>query len=134
PSAGKKRRRITWLPRRGQRRKGSASGGGRSWRPPIIARCSPDIRKNGELGLMRIRLFASATAVRDYFPLLRWMIFTGVTLFGFTLTWHYGLFQLMTVQDRSGIAVFICVLYVVISGHCLACTIGISREVNTAHR
>jgi hypothetical protein len=32
---------------------------------------------------MRIRLFGSDTAVRDYFPLLRWMIFTGVTVFGF---------------------------------------------------
>jgi hypothetical protein len=83
---------------------------------------------------MRIRLFASATAVRDYFPLLRWMIFTGVTLFGFALAWHYGLFQLMTAQDRSGLSVFICILYVAISAHCLFCTIGISREINTAHR
>ena len=83
---------------------------------------------------MRIRPFTSAIAVRDYFPLLRWMMFTGVTLFGFALAWHFGLFQLMTVQDRSGISVFICILYVVISGHCLTCTIGISREINTAHR
>ena len=30
---------------------------------------------------MTLRLFASALAARDYFPLLRWMIFTGVTVF-----------------------------------------------------
>jgi biopolymer transport protein ExbB/TolQ len=83
---------------------------------------------------MRIRLFPSMLAARDYFPLLRWMIFTGVTLFGFALAWRYGLFQLMTAQDRSGISVFICILYVAISGHCLASIIGISREINTAHR
>jgi len=83
---------------------------------------------------MRIRLFASDTAVRDYFPLLRWMIFTGVTLFGFSLAWHYGLFQLMAAQDRSGISLFICILYIAISGHCLASIIAISREINTAHR
>ena len=83
---------------------------------------------------MRIRLFASDTAVRDYFPLLRWMIFTGVTSFGFSLAWHYGLFQLMAAQDRSGISVFICILYVAISGHCLASIIAVSREINTAHR
>jgi MotA/TolQ/ExbB proton channel family len=83
---------------------------------------------------MRIRFFASATAAHDYFPLLRWMIFTGVTLFGFALAWHYGLFQLMAAQDRSGLSLFICVLYVVISGHCLASIIAISREINTAHR
>jgi hypothetical protein len=83
---------------------------------------------------MRIRPFAGDTAVRDYFPLLRWMIFTGVTLFGFALAWHYGLFQLMAAQDRSGISVFICILYVAISGHCLASIIAVSREINTAHR
>jgi MotA/TolQ/ExbB proton channel family len=83
---------------------------------------------------MRVRLLASATAVRDYFPLLRWMIFTGVTLFGFALAWRYGLFQLMTAQDRSGISLLICILYVAISVHCLFCTVGISREINTAHR
>jgi len=83
---------------------------------------------------MRIRLFAGDTPVRDYFPLLRWMIFTGVTLFGFALAWHYGLFQLMAAQDRSGISVFICIIYVAISGHCLASIIDVSREINTAHR
>jgi hypothetical protein len=83
---------------------------------------------------MTFRLFGSELASRDYFPLLRWMIFTGVTLFGFAIAWHYGLLQLMTAQDRSGISLFICILYVVISSHCLACIIGISREINTAHR
>jgi MotA/TolQ/ExbB proton channel family len=83
---------------------------------------------------MTIRLFGNPLAARDYFPLLRWMIFTGVTLFGFALTWHYGLFQLMASQDRSGLSVFICLLYIAISAHCLACIITISREINTAHR
>jgi hypothetical protein len=83
---------------------------------------------------MIFRLFGGEVAARDYFPLLRWMIFTGVSLFGFGLAWHYGLFQLMTAQDRSGISVFICILYLVISGHCLVYIIGISREINTAHR
>jgi hypothetical protein len=62
------------------------------------------------------------------------MIFTGVTLFGFAIAWRYGLLQLMTAQDRSGISIFICVLYVAISGHCLASIITISREINSAHR
>jgi hypothetical protein len=83
---------------------------------------------------MTLRLFGSELASRDYFPLLRWMIFTGVTLFGFAIAWRYGLFQLMMAQDRSGISVFICTLYVAISGHCLACIVAVSREINTAHR
>jgi MotA/TolQ/ExbB proton channel family protein len=83
---------------------------------------------------MRIRLFGSDTAARDYFPLLRWMIFTGVTLFGFALAWQYSLFQLMIAQDRSRLSVLICILYAAISAHCLVCIIGVSREINTAHR
>ena len=39
---------------------------------------------------MTFHLFGNELASRDYFPLLRWMIFTGVTLFGFALSWHYG--------------------------------------------
>ena len=81
-----------------------------------------------------VRLFGSELASRDYFPLLRWMIFTGVTLFGFAIAWRYSLFELMTAQDRSGISMFICILYIAISGHCLACILAISREINTAHR
>jgi hypothetical protein len=83
---------------------------------------------------MRVRLFGSELAVRDYFPLLRWMIFTGVTLFGFAIAWRYRLFQLMTAQDQSGISVFICILYVAISAHCLGAVMTVSREINTAHR
>jgi biopolymer transport protein ExbB/TolQ len=86
------------------------------------------------LPAMSVRLFGSEIAARDYFPLLRWMIFTGVTLFGFAIAWHYRLFQLMTMQDQSGISAFICILYIVISGHCLVSVITISREINAAHR
>ena len=83
---------------------------------------------------MTFRLLGSQLASRDYFPLLRWMIFTGVTLFGFAIAWRYSLFELMTAQDRSGISMFICILYIAISGHCLTCIVAISREINTAHR
>ncbi len=83
---------------------------------------------------MMFRLFSAEQAARDYFPLLRWMIFTGVTLFGFALAWHYRMLQLMTTQDRSGISVLICVLYIAISAHCLVSIVTISREINAAHR
>jgi hypothetical protein len=83
---------------------------------------------------MTVRLLGNELATRDYFPLLRWLIFTGVTLFGFAIAWRYRLFQLMTAQDQSGISVFICIFYLAISVHCLASVITISREINTAHR
>ena len=70
----------------------------------------------------------------DHLPLLRWMIFTGVCLFGFVLAWHYGLVRMMLNSDKTYISVIILVLYVAASLHCMMRTIAISRELDKAHR
>jgi hypothetical protein len=70
----------------------------------------------------------------DYAPLLRWLIFTGATLFGFVLAWHFGLIQLMLASDKTHISAIICALYVVVSLHCLTQTIAVSRELNSGRR
>jgi MotA/TolQ/ExbB proton channel family len=70
----------------------------------------------------------------DYVPLLRWLIFTGVTLFGFVLAWHFGLVRLMLASDTTHISAVICALYLAVSLHCLAQTIVVSRELNSGHR
>jgi hypothetical protein len=54
----------------------------------------------------------------DHLPLLRWMIFTGVCLFGFVLAWHFGLVRMMLNSDKTYISVIILVLYVAASLHC----------------
>ena len=41
----------------------------------------------------------------DHLPLLRWLMFTGVSAFGFVLAWHYGLFHLMLASDKTYISV-----------------------------
>ena len=43
----------------------------------------------------------------DYLPLLRWMIFTGVCVFGFVLAWHFGLIRMMLNSDKTYISVII---------------------------
>ncbi len=70
----------------------------------------------------------------DHLPLLRWLMFTGVSAFGFVLAWHYGLFHLMLASDKTYISAIITVLYVAISLHCLARTATISRELDSAQR
>ena len=70
----------------------------------------------------------------DYVPLLRWLIFTGVTLFGFALAWHFGLIRLMLASDTTHISAVICALYIVVSLHCLTQTIVVSRELNSGQR
>jgi hypothetical protein len=70
----------------------------------------------------------------DHLPLLRWLMFTGVTAFGFVLVWYYGLFHLMLVSDKTYISVLIVTLYAATCVHCFVRTLAISRESDRAHR
>src|SRR5215472_1260665 len=70
----------------------------------------------------------------DHMPLLRWLMFTGVTAFGFVLCWHYGLFHLMLASDKTYISAVIVVLYFATCVHCFVRTAAISRETDRAHR
>jgi hypothetical protein len=70
----------------------------------------------------------------DHLPLLRWLMFTGVSAFGFVVAWHYGLFQLMLASDKTHISAIIAVLYVAATAHCFVRTAAISRETDSAHR
>jgi hypothetical protein len=65
-------------------------------------------------------------------PLLRWMIFTGLTLFAAALMWRYGWFGLMLSADRTYISSIIVFLYVCACLHCLWRTVAISREGDAA--
>ena len=64
----------------------------------------------------------------DRAPLLRWLIFTGATVFAAILLWRYGLLRLMVVSDRTYLSSVIALLYVGASLHCLWRTIVVSRE------
>ncbi len=70
----------------------------------------------------------------DRLPLLRWMIFTGVTIFGFAMVWYFGLFRLMLASDKTHISAIVSVLYVLTAAHCFARTNTISRENDQAQR
>ena len=70
----------------------------------------------------------------DYGPLLRWLVFTGVTIFAAALLWRYGLIRLMIESDRTYITLAIMALYVGASLHCLWRTIAISREAEAGRR
>src|SRR5229473_4046258 len=70
----------------------------------------------------------------DHLPLLRWLMFTGVSAFGFVLAWHYGLFHLMLASDKTYISAIIGVLYIATTAHCFVRTAVISRETDSAQR
>jgi MotA/TolQ/ExbB proton channel family protein len=70
----------------------------------------------------------------DHLPLLRWLMFTGVCVFGFVLVWYFGLFRLMLASDKTYISSIIVVLYAATCIHCFVRTVAISRESDRAHR
>jgi hypothetical protein len=70
----------------------------------------------------------------DHLPLLRWLMFTGVSAFGFIVAWYYGLFHLMLASDKTYISAIIFVLYIAASVHCFVRTSVISREMDSAQR
>ena len=69
-----------------------------------------------------------AWSAADRAPLLRWLIFTGATVFAAILLWRYDLLRLMVVSDRTYLSSVIALIYVGASVHCLWRTIVISRE------
>src|SRR3954454_483135 len=70
----------------------------------------------------------------DRGPLLRWLVFTGLSVFALVLLWRFGLIRLMIASDRTYLSSIIGLLYVAASLHCLWRTIVISREGDAARR
>jgi len=75
-----------------------------------------------------------AWSAADRAPLLRWLIFTGATVFAAILLWRYGLIRLMVVSDRTYLSSVIALIYVGASLHCLWRTIVVSREGDAGQR
>jgi hypothetical protein len=65
-------------------------------------------------------------------PVLRWLVFTGVSVFAAVLLWRYGVMRAMVAADRTRISSIIAALYVAASAHCLWRAIVISREAQAA--
>src|SRR5438093_11404134 len=70
----------------------------------------------------------------DHLPMLRWLMFTGVSAFGFVLAYDYGLLHLMMTSDKTYISATIVALYFATCVHCLMRTAAISRENDAAQR
>lgn len=77
---------------------------------------------------------ASLDSLGDRGPLLRWLVFTGLSIFAFVLAWRFGLIRQMIAGDRTYLSSIIALLYVAASMHCLWRTIVISREGDAARR
>jgi hypothetical protein len=70
----------------------------------------------------------AAASNLDRAPLLRWLIFTGATVFAGFLLWRYGLLAKMVASDRTYISSLVGALYIGASLHCLWRTVVVARE------
>jgi hypothetical protein len=67
-------------------------------------------------------------------PVLSWLIFASLNLLAFVLLWFYGLTQKALTADPTHITLFILLVYVATSLHCLSRCMAISRETSAAQR
>ena len=98
-----------------------------------LRRQSNGCREARRVLLFKISLLGTEVGVRDCLPLLRWLLLTVVTLFGFWSAWYYGYLQFMVANDRSHITVVILFLYAAFSLHCMFLTIKVSIDINGLH-
>lgn len=61
-------------------------------------------------------------------PVLAWLIFAGLNLLTFLLGWFYGLVQKTLDADPTHITLFIALIYIATSVHCLWRSVAVSRE------
>jgi biopolymer transport protein ExbB/TolQ len=81
------------------------------------------------MSLVAVPLPAAAPEIdRAYDPVLRWLIFSGVSAFAAVALWRYGLIRLVVVSDRTRLTSVIALVYVAASLHSLVAAIAISRE------
>ena len=75
-----------------------------------------------------------APQASDRLPLLRWLIFTSVTIFAFSMVWYFGLFRLMLASDKTHISGIVAVLYILTAAHCFLRICFVSKETDQALR
>lgn len=61
-------------------------------------------------------------------PVLQWLIFAGLNVLVFLLLWFYGLIQRALDADPTHITLFIVLIYIATSGHCLWRSMAVARE------
>ena len=91
--------------------------------------CAADVGFGARIGYaMSDRQLDSA----DRAPLLHWMVFTGLSLFGLVLLWRFGLIRQMVIADRTYISSIIALLYFATTLHCFSRIVVVSREGDAA--
>ncbi|MCW2883129.1 MAG: hypothetical protein JWQ95_7229 [Sphaerisporangium sp.] len=72
--------------------------------------------------------------LRDYAPVLRWLLLNCLAAFGILVLWNFGLVQTMFETDRTHISTLILVIFAFTALHCLVQTSEVSRQLVAARK
>lgn len=73
-------------------------------------------------------------AMRDYGPVLRWLIVTMLVVLGVVTLWQLGYLGTVIESDHTRISLLIFAVFVITSLHCLVQSVDVSRELVAARK
>ena len=79
-------------------------------------------------------LIGDAVELRDYAPVLRWLILNCLAIVVVIALWYFGLLWAMLSTDRTHISLLILVLFALTALHCLYQTTDISNQLVAARK
>jgi len=82
----------------------------------------------------RLALLGAPTEVRDYAPILRWLLLNCVAVVAVLALWYFGLLQSLLSSDRTHISLAIGVIFVATALHCLVQTADVAGQLVAARK
>jgi hypothetical protein len=79
-------------------------------------------------------LIGDVVELRDYAPVLRWLILNGLAVVVVVALWYFGLLWTMLSTDRTHISLLILVLFALTALHCLYQTTVVSNQLVAARK
>lgn len=83
---------------------------------------------------MKAAVIGPPGEIRDYRPVLRWLIVTTLVVLGLLALWQFGLLRAVLESDHTRISLIIFVVFVLTSLHCLSQALDVSRELIAARK
>jgi len=74
------------------------------------------------------------TEIRDYAPVLRWLLVNGLVLLALFALWQFGFLRVVLESDHTRISLLIFALFILTTIHCLIQSSAISRELVAARK
>ena len=98
--------------------------------------CRMGRRVAGEFDLADVKatVIGSAAEMRDYGPVLRWLIVNCLVVIGLLSLWQLGFLKTVLDSDHTRISLLIFVLFAITKVHCLVQVSQVSRELVAAHK